>query len=187
MSPGLGDTTLHRLPPLETQKVSTIRASSQTTCHHLCPLCISHSRSPRWQGVRPKALERVTNRGLAEFILHCIQPLETRPKSRQLLKHHYFNSIRAERLTLKLGAEALGLPVPRENESHPDLQDYANSGGSSSVSRTSSAAGTSLLCPRVRAVDFNLRSSSVYCRCSAADHPPPCFWWVDSCSSIQVY
>ena len=95
------------------------------------------------QGVRPKALSRVTNRQLADFVCHCIQPRESRPRSRQLLKHHYFDSIRAEKLTLKLGAEALRLPVPKDSEPHPELHEYATSGGSnaSSVSRGSSAAG----------------------------------------------
>ena len=99
------------------------------------------------QGVRPKALSRITNRQLADFVCHCIQPRESRPRSRQLLKNHYFDSIRAERLTLKLGAEALGIPVPKDSEAQPELTEYATSGGSnsSSVSRTSSAAGKKLI------------------------------------------
>lgn len=90
--------------------------------------------------MRPKALSRVVSKELAEFVGYCIQPRADRPKSRQLLKHPYFDSIRAERCSVKLSAEALGIPVPAADGTS-ELADYANSAGSSSVSRTSSAAG----------------------------------------------
>lgn len=56
------------------------------------------------QGVRPAGLGKVASRELAEFIAVCIRPKEERPRSRQLLKHPYFDSIR-ERATAR--AEAL--------------------------------------------------------------------------------
>ena len=46
------------------------------------------------QGVRPAALGRVSSRELADFIAVCISPKDERPRSRQLLKHPYFDSIR---------------------------------------------------------------------------------------------
>lgn len=46
-------------------------------------------------GVRPVGLQKVTCRELADFINTCIAPLEQRPRSRQLLKHPYFASIRS--------------------------------------------------------------------------------------------
>lgn len=46
-------------------------------------------------GVRPSGLQKVECRELADFINTCIAPLEQRPRSRQLLKHPYFASIRS--------------------------------------------------------------------------------------------
>ncbi len=46
-------------------------------------------------GVRPAGLQKVSCRELADFINTCIAPLEQRPRSRQLLKHPYFASIRS--------------------------------------------------------------------------------------------
>ena len=46
-------------------------------------------------GVRPVGLQKVTCRELADFINTCIAPLDQRPRSRQLLKHPYFASIRS--------------------------------------------------------------------------------------------
>ena len=46
-------------------------------------------------GVRPAGLKKITCRELADFINTCIAPLEQRPRSRQLLKHPYFDSIRS--------------------------------------------------------------------------------------------
>lgn len=103
------------------------------------------SQNSMVQGVRPKALGRVTNRQLADFVCHCIQQRDSRPRSRQLLKHHYFDSIRAEKLTLKLGAEALRLPMPKDSDTHThaELHEYTTGGGSTSgsISRASSIAG----------------------------------------------
>ena len=45
-------------------------------------------------GVRPAGLQKVQCRELAEFINLCIAPRNQRPRSRQLLKHPYFDSIR---------------------------------------------------------------------------------------------
>ena len=47
-------------------------------------------------GVRPAGLQRVPSRELADFISLCIVPRDTRPRARHLLKHPYFESIRAE-------------------------------------------------------------------------------------------
>jgi serine/threonine protein kinase len=44
--------------------------------------------------VRPAGLQKVACKELADFINTCIAPLEQRPRSRQLLKHPYFASIR---------------------------------------------------------------------------------------------
>ena len=44
--------------------------------------------------VRPAGLQKVTCKELADFINTCIAPLEQRPRSRGLLKHPYFASIR---------------------------------------------------------------------------------------------
>lgn len=54
--------------------------------------------------MRPAGLGNVSSRELADFIAVCIRPKEERPRSRQLLKHPYFDSIR-ERATAR--AEAL--------------------------------------------------------------------------------
>jgi WNK lysine deficient protein kinase len=45
-------------------------------------------------GVRPAGLQSVACRELGEFINTCIAPRESRPRSRQLLKHPYFDSLR---------------------------------------------------------------------------------------------
>ena len=74
---------------------------------------------------------------LAEFISLCIAPREERPRTRQLLKHAYFDSIRTEKCSLKLSAEALGVSSLSSSDL---LAEYASSAASSSVSRTSSAA-----------------------------------------------
>lgn len=66
------------------------------------------------QGVRPQALSRVGNRELAEIISLCLAQREERPRARQLLKHPYFDSIRSEKLVLKLGQEALGVQDPSQ-------------------------------------------------------------------------
>lgn len=45
-------------------------------------------------GVRPAGLQKIQSHELAEFINLCISPRNQRPRSRQLLKHPYFDSIR---------------------------------------------------------------------------------------------
>lgn len=52
-------------------------------------------------GVRPAALQKITDRHLAEFINTCIAPRNQRPLARQLLKHPYFDSIRQTLLPSK--------------------------------------------------------------------------------------
>jgi hypothetical protein len=56
------------------------------------------------QGVRPAGLGKVSSRELADFIAVCIRPKDERPRSRQLLKHPYFDSIRERAISR---AEAL--------------------------------------------------------------------------------
>ena len=46
------------------------------------------------QGIRPAALQRVHQQGLAEMIALCIAPQKERPHAKKLLKHPYFASIR---------------------------------------------------------------------------------------------
>lgn len=46
--------------------------------------------------MRPAGLARVPSRALADFVSLCIAPRDSRPRARQLLKHPYFESIRAE-------------------------------------------------------------------------------------------
>ena len=46
------------------------------------------------QGVRPAGLQKVTNQELADFVNLCISARDQRPRSRMLLKHAYFDSIR---------------------------------------------------------------------------------------------
>lgn len=71
--------------------------------------------------VRPAGLQKVACQELADFINTCIAPLEQRPRSRQLLKHPYFASIR--------------------NSLHPSKSElFLASGGHGSGPRSSSAA-----------------------------------------------
>ena len=49
------------------------------------------------QGIRPAALQRVRQPGLAELISLCIAPQRERPHAKKLLKHAYFSSIREVR------------------------------------------------------------------------------------------
>ena len=49
------------------------------------------------QGIRPAALQRVRQPGLAELISLCIAPRAERPEAKKLLKHPYFSSIREVR------------------------------------------------------------------------------------------
>eukprot|EP00891_Asterochloris_glomerata_P000694 jgi/Astpho2/694/e_gw1.00013.30.1_t len=58
-------------------------------------------------GVRPSGLQKVPDRDLAEFINVCISPRNERPRSRQLLKHPYFETIRREKGVCRLREEAL--------------------------------------------------------------------------------
>jgi len=47
-------------------------------------------------GIRPAGLARVPSRELADVISACIAPRARRPRARQLLKHPYFESVRAQ-------------------------------------------------------------------------------------------
>ena len=100
----------------------------------------THTCTPPHQGVRPASLQRVADQDLAEFIAKCISPRAERPRARNLLKHPYFDSMRLEKCALKLSADALAAA----GRSTADLvAEAAGSFASSSVSRTSSNAGSS--------------------------------------------
>lgn len=64
--------------------------------------------------MRPAALQKVASPQLAELINVCISPREQRPRSRQLLKHPYFDSIRQAQPMVSSKSEAAllsaGLP-----------------------------------------------------------------------------
>ena len=81
---------------LEATSGLTMRWCSPELMVRGCPQCL--------QGVRPAGLANVPSRELAEFIAICIRTKDERPRSRQLLKHPYFDSIR-ERAAAR--AEAL--------------------------------------------------------------------------------
>jgi serine/threonine protein kinase len=90
------------------------------------------------QGIRPAGLEKVPTQELAHFIHTCIESnRHRRPGARQLLKHPYFNTIRAEKCAMKLSSEALMHAGP----SCADLQQMMAECAASvagSMSRTSS-------------------------------------------------
>ena len=96
-------------------------------------LCVWHA-----QGVRPAGLARVPTQELADFISTCIESKpHKRPRARQLLKHPYFASIRAEKCAAKLGEAAL----VHAGVSAADLQQMMSECAASvagTVSRTSS-------------------------------------------------
>ncbi len=90
------------------------------------------------QGVRPAGLSKVPTQELADFISTCIESMrQRRPRARQLLKHPYFASIRAEKCAAKLGEAALA----HAGASAVDLQQMMQECAASiagTVSRTSS-------------------------------------------------
>ena len=79
------------------------------------------------QGVRPKALSQINNRELAEIVSYCLAPKHERPRARHLLKHPYFDSIRNEKLSVKLGQEALG--VKDAGQQTPELSANGSAHG----------------------------------------------------------
>ncbi|BDA41908.1 probable serine/threonine-protein kinase WNK2 at N-terminal half [Coccomyxa sp. Obi] len=89
-------------------------------------------------GVRPAGLAKVPTQELADFISTCIESMrQRRPRARQLLKHPYFASIRAEKCAAKLGEAALA----HAGASAADLQQMMQECAASvagTVSRTSS-------------------------------------------------
>lgn len=90
------------------------------------------------QGVRPAGLAKVPTQELADFISTCIESIrQRRPRARQLLKHPYFATIRAEKCAAKLGEAAL----VHAGASAADLQQMMSECAGSvagTVSRTSS-------------------------------------------------
>lgn len=76
-------------------------------------------------GVRPACLGKVANRELADFIAVCIRPRHERPRSRHLLKHAYFNSIR-QKCCPKPPADVLST-----TNSQADMHSTASSAGES--------------------------------------------------------
>ena len=90
------------------------------------------------QGVRPAGLAKVPTQELADFISTCIESMrQRRPRARQLLKHPYFASIRAEKCAAKLGEAALA----HAGASAVDLQQMMQECAASiagTVSRSSS-------------------------------------------------
>lgn len=88
-------------------------------------------------GVRPAGLSKVPSKELAEFISVCIGPRETRPRSRQLLKHFYFDSIR-ERAVAR--AEAMSATTSQV-DMFSDYASVSSSSATSGGSRASSFAG----------------------------------------------
>ena len=92
------------------------------------------------QGIRPASLQRVADKDLVELISKCMSPRAERPRARNLLKHPYFDTLRAEKCAQKSFAEALAA----DGRSTADLvAEVAGSLASSSASRTSSTAGSS--------------------------------------------
>lgn len=88
------------------------------------------------QGIRPTGLSKVPTEELAEFISTCIESVrQRRPRARQLLKHPYFDTIRAEKCAVKLSAEAL--VHSSASDLHQIMAECAAS-LAGSVSRTSS-------------------------------------------------
>lgn len=89
------------------------------------------------QGVRPAGLSKVPTQELAEFISTCIESTrQRRPRARQLLKHPYFASIRAEKCAVKLSEAALAHAGASTADLQTILSDCAAASGT--VSRTSS-------------------------------------------------
>lgn len=68
------------------------------------------------QGTPPAGLSSVQNPELANFIRECIAPRPRRPKSRHLLKHPYFESIRQEKAALKANCDLLATPLVPTSE-----------------------------------------------------------------------
>lgn len=77
----------------------------------------------------------MTYAGLTEFIGKCISPKNERPHARQLLKDHYFDTIKGEKCSIRLQQDALA-----SSGSGDVLSDLGSSGGSA-LSRSSSVAG----------------------------------------------
>ena len=90
------------------------------------------------QGIRPTGLSKVPTEELAQFIATCIESnRHRRPRARQLLKHPYFNTIRAEKCAIKLSSEALAHAGPSTADLQQIMADCAAS-LAGSISRTSS-------------------------------------------------
>ena len=107
------------------------------------------------QGIRPQGLQRVEDRDLAAIIATCITTRAERPRSRQLLKHPYFDTIRQEKCAVKLSLQAL---ASGGGQASCELAaEIAGELSAPSISRASSAAASAAaggppLCPLPAAV-----------------------------------
>jgi len=109
-------------------------------------------------GIRPAGLQKVTSAELREFINICISPREQRPRSRQLLKHPYFESVRSgvggmlhatkSEMALAMGSihgsmdtlPVFGLPASRTVSEFPSFNGGTPASVLGTLSRTISAA-----------------------------------------------
>jgi WNK lysine deficient protein kinase len=107
-------------------------------------------------GIRPVGLQKVECRELADFINTCIAPLEQRPRSRQLLKHPYFasirNSLHPSKSELFMAANGShmdsgnGRPAPRSSNAAFGREPFLSNGSNQSsgpvpqISRSVSAS-----------------------------------------------
>eukprot|EP00884_Botryococcus_braunii_P009087 jgi/Botrbrau1/1817/Bobra.146_1s0015.1 len=116
------------------------------------------------QGTPPAGLGSVSCPELCNFIKECIAPRGKRPKSRHLLKHPYFESIRQEKAALKLHVETVAAaPICELAEAPSGLS--SNSRQSSGMPEwVSDAHGQLVVVPEEAEVfsgdDFSLHRSS---------------------------
>ena len=92
------------------------------------------------QGIRPQGLQRVTCRELQTVISLCISPRAERPRARQLLKHPYFDTIRQEKVSVKLSVDALAASGSAHSELAAEIAGELSTG--LDFSRCSSAAAS---------------------------------------------
>jgi hypothetical protein len=48
------------------------------------------------QGIRPKALERIEDDEVKDFILWCLSPVDKRPTAKQLLESNFLTDLESE-------------------------------------------------------------------------------------------
>ena len=102
------------------------------------PQWLNHTASV--QGIRPQGLQRVTCRELQTVISLCISPRAERPRARQLLKHPYFDTIRQEKVSVKLSVDALAASGSAHSELAAEIAGELSTGPD--FSRCSSAAAS---------------------------------------------